>query len=496
MQTWTKTGLNTQAAQRNDPSPSGQYTSWLWWLLALGLFLRIALFWLHPSIYWADEIFQTQEPAHRLAFGIGAVTWEFRLGARSWVLPFLIAGIMKATAWLHAGSWGYVFSLAVLSSLLSLTAIWFSFVWCRRYFGMRYALLAAFSTTVWFELVHLAPRTLIEVIAGNLFLPAIYLGSVERDQKTPNKWRLLLLGVLLGLTVCLRIQFAPVVLLIALWILSRDPKARCAPLCLGAFAIILVFGVADALTWSHPFYSYYSYIRENIYHHRAASFSVLPWYYYLGSVFVHTGPLPIFAVIAARRSPILGWACLAVLIPHSFIAHKEFRYIYPVLPLLLTLSAVGLLQSIDFLQQKTVWRPSSRTVLVGAAACVLLCSLLLASRYPRWGKASGALEAFRGLSQDTQACGVAVLQVNWWDTGGYTYLHRPIPVFFYSQPSDVSGFQSFNRLVSPEATPPLWGYTRAVCRNGVCIYKRQGSCEMTSASAIHEFNEVLKQEQP
>jgi hypothetical protein len=493
MQTWEKTGLNVQAAQRNK---SGQYASWLWWLLAIGLSLRVALFFFHPSIYWADEIFQTQEPAHRLAFGIGAMTWEFRLGARSWVLPFLIAGIMKATAWLHAGCWGYVFSLAVLSSLLSLTAVWFAFVWCRRYFGMRYALLAAFSTTVWFELVHLAPRTLSEVIAGNLFLPAIYLGAVERDQTTRSKWRLFLVGVLLGLTVCLRIQFVPVVLLVGLWILSWEWKTRCAPLCIGAFAVILVFGAVDAFTWSYPFYSYYSYFRENIYHHRAASFGVLPWYYYLGSLFVHTGPLPIFAVIGARRSPILGWACLAVMVPHSFIAHKEFRYIYPVLPILLTLSAVGLLQSMDLLRQETGWRPSTRTALVGAAACVLLCSLLLANRYPRWGKASGALMAFRSLSEDRQACGVAVLQVNWWDTGGYTYLHRPIPVFFYTRSSDVSGLEAFNRVVSSEATPPLRGYTLAECRDGVCIYQRQGGCEMASGSAQYEFSEVLKREQP
>ena len=494
MQTWKKTGLNVQAAQQNGRSPSGPYTSWFLWLLGFGLFLRIALFWFRPSIYWADEIFQTQEPAHRLAFGIGAMTWEFRLGARSWVLPSLIAGIMKATAWLHAGSWGYVFSLAALSSLLSLTAVWFSFAWCRRYFGMRYALLAAFSTTVWFELVHLAPRTLSEVIAGNLFLPAIYLGAIERDQKTLSKWRLLFVGVLLGFTVCLRVQFVPVVLLVGLWILSREWKTRCAPLCLGAFAVILVFGAVDAFTWSYPFYSYYSYFRENIYHHRAAGFGTLPWHYYLGSLFVHTGPLPIFAVIGARRAPILGWACLAVIVPHSFIAHKEFRYIYPVLPILLTLSAVGLLQFIDFLQQKTGWRPGSSKALVGAAACVLLCSLVLAGRYPRWGKASGALQAFRSLSEDTQTCGVAVLQVNWWDTGGYTYLHRPIPVFFYSRSSDVSIFQAFNRVVSPEATPPPRGYARAACRDGVCIYQRQGGCEM--ASARYEFDEVLKREQP
>src|SRR6266851_634794 len=54
-------------------------------VLALALFLRLIFFHFSPSIYWADEIYQSQEPAHRLAYGPGIVTWEYRLGVRSWI---------------------------------------------------------------------------------------------------------------------------------------------------------------------------------------------------------------------------------------------------------------------------------------------------------------------------------------------------------------------------------------------------------------------------
>ena len=49
-----------------------------------------------PNVVWPDEIFQTLEQAHRLAFGYGIVPWEFRAGARSWLLPGLLAGAMEA----------------------------------------------------------------------------------------------------------------------------------------------------------------------------------------------------------------------------------------------------------------------------------------------------------------------------------------------------------------------------------------------------------------
>lgn len=46
-------------------------------------------FFIHP-----DEIMQYLEQGHRLAFGNGVVYWEFFYGARSWLLPGLIAGVL------------------------------------------------------------------------------------------------------------------------------------------------------------------------------------------------------------------------------------------------------------------------------------------------------------------------------------------------------------------------------------------------------------------
>ena len=487
-----ETGLPNQFPQRRNLVSQPRDPSWyLLTFLAIALLLRVVVFHFFPSIYWADEIFQTQEPAHRLAYGPGVITWEYRLGMRSWVLPGIIAGLMKSTAWLGPGSSGYVFGIALFFSLLSLTVVWFAFSWCRQYVGMQYALLAAFTTTIWYELINFGPRALNEVIAGNLFLPAIYLGSLEQNQKPQSKWRLLLIGLLLGLTVCLRIQFAPVVLLAGLWIMSRDWKVRLIPVVSGIFAVVLVFGIVDAITWSFPFYSYYAYFRENILHHHAAWFGVLPWYYFFSTLFVHTGPLPIFALIGVRRSPILGWICLAILLPHSLIAHKEFRYIYPVLPLMLTLASIGIIDSLQFLERKTEWRLSPQVKLVTAASFVLACSIGLASQFPRWDKARGGLRAFSELSLDSQACGVAVFKVDWWDTGGYTYLHRPIPVFFFPNFAVAqSANQTYNRIVAPELTVvPIQGYATRNCRDGVCVYRREGACR--TGGSEYEVNQYL-----
>ena len=64
-------------------------------IFTLSLFVRIYASTTSLAQIFPDEIFQTLEPAHKLAFGRGITYWEFKVGARSWFLPGIIAGIYK-----------------------------------------------------------------------------------------------------------------------------------------------------------------------------------------------------------------------------------------------------------------------------------------------------------------------------------------------------------------------------------------------------------------
>ena len=67
-------------------------------VLALAFAVRAAValsgdFLLHP-----DEVIQYLEPAHRAAFGNGIGYWEQFYGARPWLLPGFIAGLLTGFA--------------------------------------------------------------------------------------------------------------------------------------------------------------------------------------------------------------------------------------------------------------------------------------------------------------------------------------------------------------------------------------------------------------
>ena len=70
--------------------------------LVVGLVLRIWLALSDDGIYWPDEIHQSVEPAHRLVFGYGMVSWEFAEGARNWAFPGMVAGLLKVLSFWSA----------------------------------------------------------------------------------------------------------------------------------------------------------------------------------------------------------------------------------------------------------------------------------------------------------------------------------------------------------------------------------------------------------
>jgi len=442
--------------------------------LLLGLFLRVGAALRFPTQFHADEIFQTQEPAHRLAYGYGVVTWEWRLGVRSWVYPAFLAGVMRATAWMGAGSTGYERGMVLVLSLLSLTTIWFGFAWAKRAGGIEAALIAAGACACWYELVYFSPKTLSEPLATNALLPGLYLGMY--GEETGEKRRLLLAGAFCGLAMSLRIQLAPAAGFALLYFCHPNWRRRIVPLAAGVLLPVLAFGLVDELVWAHPFHSYINYIRADL-AEGGRGYGVQPWYWYLEMLCAHLGPLLFLIILGLRRSAFLGWVGLIILLTHNCFSHKEVRFLYPMVPLEITLAALGLMEVLPALNAHRKTPLSSRPiVLIGLTFCVGSSCLLI--RQFDWSRNSGALAAFDRLSQDSSLCGLGLYKVGWYDTGGYAHLHQNVPMLLFANASELDAeVRSVNAIVTYGNLPgKADGFKPAGCWAGVCVYLRQGPC--------------------
>jgi hypothetical protein len=208
----------------------------------------------------------------------------------------------------------------------------------------------------------------------------------------------------------------------------------------------------------------------------------------------HYGPLLLLALLGLRRSAFLGWIALIILLSHSVLAHKEIRFLYPIVPILITLAALGIMEIARILESFRNRPIAARTIVVVSMALFALASGLrayLAASRDYWTLHSGGLITLDRLSRESSVCGVGLYDVPWFETGAYAHLHQDVPIVLIPKGAQLADqAQSFNFALTGEviASPP-YGFELQKCWNGVCLYHRPGSCV---PPADNEINEALK----
>lgn len=470
-------------------------------LCVVSFLVRVTLGLAFPNIFWPDEIFQTLEQGHRMVYGYGVTPWEFSQGIRSWFLPGVMGLVMGATSWLGEGSSGYLLGVLLFLSLLSLIPVVAVFSWTRRHLSLSAAVVASVIVAGWFEAVFFASKALSEVVASHIMFLGLMLCWDDKQQRPT--WQLWLAGLALGLTFGLRVHFAPGLLLILLWALWKQERQQWSRV-LGGFALAVVaLGLLDWVTWGLPFQSIWKNFWVNVVEGKSKNYGlgISPWYLYAVMLWRTWSwgliPLLVLAALGAQRLPLAGLVTLAIFAAHSFIGHKEYRFIYPCLILVVMLASVGLVDSLRSVLEKQA--PRSRALANTLVALLVLSgSLGLGYRFnthhtmntfggpvvSHWTHFQGSLEAFSQLSTETDVCGVAVWGMNKAFSGGYTYLHRRIPIRDMEKASFASlkkQFPYFNAMVTRLAKSPrnIGSYAKESCWGEICLYRRFGGCRPT-----------------
>jgi hypothetical protein len=446
-----------------------------------------------PSLAWADEIFQTLEQGHRLVFGYGVVPWEFRDGVRSWVLPALLGVVMRGTSFLGSGSSGYLIGIRLFLSACSVVPVGIAVAWARRE-KLAYPWIAGAATAVWFELVYLSAKALTEVFAAYAVAAALYACIVAREDEKSRAaiWA----GVLWGLAVALRVHLAPAALVAVVWTCRKDARLW-KQLVPPAAAVVLAFGLVDWVTWKYPFQSYWSNFYVNMVEGKAATFGVAPPWEYLQSMAVVWGVgglvLVALAGLGFKRWPLLGLVALTLLVEHSAIAHKEYRFLAPFFVLVVIAAGLTLARLVE----------SKRAL--GLAACVAFIGASVdgARRFdfrdlppkpheglppfPIWTLRSGELRAYEYLSKEDSVCGIASAGCGWGWTGGYTYLHKNVPMFDIRTKTELKQYEnSFNYLITiADNGSEIGPFKMQTCWGQLCMYRRDGPCESPGSYTIN-----------
>ena len=451
-------------------------------VLAFAVRAAIALcgdFVLHP-----DEIMQYLEPAHRLVFGSGVSYWEFFYGARSWLVPGVVAGVLKMFDLVGLGEpFWYVGGVKLMFCAVSLLIPVGMYFFARGHFGETSARVALLAGAFWYELVGFAHKPMTEFLAAALLMALLVLCVRSSMDRRRTVWLVALVAVLIA---AVRLQYAPLaLLLLGVFFLRTEKKVH---LAVAAGAFLLAVGVFDAITWDGGlFHSYITNIRFNLLVDEGRA-GESPGYQFLWWLLLASVGLSALCMVMALRDLrrygfLLAMIALVVLI-HSVSAHKEYRFVFAVIPLWLLIGA-------DVVAHfgKRVW------VLAGGLfAAVSLCGILNAlpaqdQVYRGYSKETGKVgfvrgqdpifAAYRYLARAPGVLGVWQVDRRYFNLPGYYYLHREIPFYdVYSGREINKGLEitvsSVSHIVAADTslTNSIPGYTVEKQFGNVQIWRR------------------------
>lgn len=325
----------------------GEWARFVTFWLAVSLVFILLAAWRSEGYYHSDEQFQILEfAAAKLKLAPDdALPWEHELRMRPWIQPgastLVVAllrrmGIDDPFVWARAlrvgsGLWGW---LALAGLALSCRG-WIGDPTCRR--------AAVRMVCVFCVLPFLLVRTSSESLAtSSFFLGLALFGLGAGEREAPPGRVLLLVGVFYGLAFELRY---PVGLMVAGWfawalVVRRLPRRELALVGTGIAAAVVLGAFVDRWGYGEWTFPPWNFVVENLRGDRAAErFGTLPlWGYLLLLVRTPFGPASALAALATGlawiRHPrhVLTWSGAVFLLTHTLIAHKELRFLIPLVP--------------------------------------------------------------------------------------------------------------------------------------------------------------------
>jgi GPI mannosyltransferase 3 len=462
-------------------------------LAIIGLALRVFVALLSTNCDHPDELFQYLEPAHRVTFGYGLTTWEYRFGMRSWLIPFLVATPLYLCKIVHCDQPAiYIPAVKILLCILSTSLIFSAYVIGKNLISERVGWLSAVFVTFWYELVYYSFRPLPDVISSYFLLGALACLTAKNSKLSPS-----LFAICTGFALALRLQYAPIVVYLCVLSLLFFNRKQNMQVAAGIISVLLFCGFVDWYTWGAWFGSYYNMCvaqallpLDKIFGTRDSLF------YVIALLSASLGVLPLAFLLSfkyfRRLWPLIGCAIIVVAV-HSFVPTKYYRYIFASIPIL---SIVASSIFILLLEKIAKTEKATKSGFLTGAIAIALVSLAgifnwlpnenFAYKHSPLFESEPAKEAFLYLSKQQDLSGLCVYDTTcpWWESGGYYYLHRDVPIYFSSflpvEKVLPKEFCLSHIMCAPE-DPVVSGFAPIALIGRIEIRKRLISCSCSSS---------------
>tara|TARA_R110002072_G_scaffold1989_2_gene16382 strand:+ start:95698 stop:97236 length:1539 start_codon:yes stop_codon:yes gene_type:complete len=294
-----------------------------------------------------DEHFEILE---FLSFKLGItpesdLTMEYGITMRPWVQPFIYYPIIKVSQFLGIENrFVWAFFLRVISSVVGFTSLVLFSNYLFKIIKKETLRKLAIGTLclIWFvPFIH--ARISSEALGGSFFMIAfslLMLKVIDRENNSLKIHQSLIIGILFGLSFTIRYHIGFMILFFFLWLLIFR-KLKISELFFLSAGVFLMIGISVIIDyWGYGKWTLapYFYYHQNIVLKLANKWGTSPWWGYFQSSMKKGTPIIALPIIITtilfwikKWKHELTWVTLPFFFVHSYIAHKELRFLFPIL---------------------------------------------------------------------------------------------------------------------------------------------------------------------
>ncbi|KAL5199441.1 hypothetical protein ABZP36_020644 [Zizania latifolia] len=327
-------------------------------VLALALAFRAVNALLVRTYFNPDEHWQCLEVAHRIAFGYGHLTWEWKRGLRSYLHPLIFAALYKILALLHLDTPCFmVMAPRLLQSVFASFGDLYLYKFSKLIFNNHVALWTLFSQLVNWFMFFCITRTLSNSLETVLTVSGLYYWFVaiksskgtlvvpkqqaaSKQSPPSRKMALVIAALACAIRPTSAITWLYVGLLDFIQMKSKSHFIFLEVIPIGVI-VLAVTTFLDCWMYGSQVIVPLNFLKFNLFSSGGDYYGthVFHWYFSQGfpSMIWTFLPFSIYGIIKSqewRLSGLIAW----VLGVYSILGHKEFRFVLPVLPLMFMFS--------------------------------------------------------------------------------------------------------------------------------------------------------------
>lgn len=288
------------------------------------------------TFFQADEFYQALEPAHNFIYGYGYVTWEWKQQLRSSIHPLIYAAGYKLAG--ENNKLIYIIP-KVISALIATVGEYNLYKFVEVYQNEKLAwttlMLSLFNPFNWY----VSTRSFSNNLETTLTVMA--LSYWPWSKKISKQWYL---SLGFGFISCI-IRPTNVLIWVPLgiWLLATAKiTLRWVFLSIIEVMILLILNTGlDYYFYQQLTFPLYNFLEFNVIKNLSIFYGTAPWHFYLFQAIPLMLMIYLPLMIYGLEKSILLVSSIVYLVGFSLIQHKEFRFIYPLHPIMLYFTAQG-----------------------------------------------------------------------------------------------------------------------------------------------------------